>query len=107
MNEMLEEMIADKNAEIAEKNAEIAKLKKELDGVKQALQWTHEKLVDAEIAYRRAADELMRVVETPDPKAIETLLDVLDTKCGFIECDRCQMAAKVIRQYARKENARH
>ena len=97
MNEILE------NA-LAEKNAEIAKMKKELDCVKQALQWTHDKLVDAEIAYRKAAEELVRVIETPDPKEVAMLLDVLDTKCGFIWCDRCQMAAKVIRQYARVEN---
>ena len=97
MNEILEEALK-------EKNAEIATLKKELDCVKQALKWTHEKLVESEIGYRRAAEELVRLVEMPDPQSVKLLLETLDTKCGLIWCDRCQMAAKVIRQYARVES---
>ena len=91
------------NGMMKERDDEIARLKRELDAVQQSLQWTHDKLVDAELAYRRAANELMRVVETPDPDSAKMLLALLDEKCGFIFCERCKQAAEFIRKYVKGE----
>ena len=78
--------------------------KSELSDAQFALKWTREKLIDLEGKHRKATMLLVKLVELPDPKEVEELLQSLDRPCGFTPCAKCSAAASVIRKYAKAEN---
>ena len=90
---------------LAEAQAALKKAAKELDDAKTALKWTREKLVELEAEHRKTTMLLVKVVESPDPDDVVSLLNALDRPCGFVPCAKCQSAAAAIRQYAKANDA--
>ena len=72
----------------------------ELDSAKKMLQWSRDKLVEAQDENRKLANLLLRFTELPDPVDCSELLDELDKPCGFQMCKLSKDAAKLIRSYA-------
>ena len=84
----------------------------ELENCRQMLQWSRDKLIEAQTENRKLCNLLTRFLEFPDPVDCSDLLKQLDAPCGFIDCGLTKSAAKIIREYAasnaylREENRR-